>query len=989
MSAVVDEGAGTSRVFTIPAGLPFLDALVEGLRNRFGAASDDLAGATVLLPTRRAVLALRDAFLRQSDGQPLLLPTMLPLGDIDEDELILQAGEDFDLDLPPPIPSLRRQLLLMNLVQKMHALQHDEPLAAVQAAPLAAELASFLDLMQREDVSLERLQDLVPARYAEHWQRTLTFLQVLAEPWRGLLAAEGAMDPVERRNRVIRARAAQWQAAPPAGPIVAAGTTGSMPATADLLAVVATLPAGMVVLPGLDRDLDEASWLALSDDHPQFGMRELLNRLGLNRKSVADWFDRPPPSSSRTRLVQESLRPSETTESWNDLSALPADAGQGLSRIDCGGEQQEALAIALAMRRTLETPERTAALVTPDRGLARRVAAELKRWQIDVDDSAGVPLMATPPAVLLRLSAEALAEGMAPVPLLALLKHPLCLGARPPGMLRRLARLLDRAVLRGPRLAPGLAPMRAVLNEVKQADRAAALEVLDDLERHAGAFADALAGPRHDLTALLEAHVALAEWLACDEAGATQLWRGEAGEALGSFLNELMDAADQLPPVETAGYPAFLTGLMAGRAVRPRYGQHPRLSIWGPLEARLQQADLLILGGLNEGAWPAVAEVDAWLSRPMRADLGLPAPERRIGLAAHDFVQAATAPRVLLTRAARAGGSPTVPSRWLLRLERVMAKAGLSLSAAEDQPLPLWADMLQDAGEPRPVEPPAVRPPLAARPRRLSVTRIELWMRDPYAIYARYILGLEALEPIAADAGAAVRGNAIHEALDKFIAAYRDTLPADARDELERFGREAFGRLLERPGIRAFWWPRFLRVADWFIAHEARHRRTHAVLKTEVKGEMELPGPAGPFVLRATADRIDRLNDGSLAIIDYKTGVLPSGKDIERGISPQLPLEAVIASAGGFAGVPPGPVTELAHWKLSGGRKPAEVRDVKGDAMAAARAARHGLMQLIAEFDNPGTPYRARPRPAAAPRFSDYDHLARVKEWSAGGPGDW
>lgn len=992
MNSPVKTGSSSPRVFTIPSGVPFLDALVRGLRQRFGTGSDALAGTTVLLPTRRSVLSLRDAFLRQSDGQPLLLPAMLPLGDIDEDELILQSGEDPDLDLPPAIPSLRRQLLLMKLVQGAHSAQNDDEIDAVQAAPLAGELASFLDLMQREGVALERLHDLVPKQFAEHWQKTLTLLQVLAQPWLGLLAAEGRIDPVDRRNRMLRARALHWQNNPPVGPVIAAGTTGSIPATADLLAVVANLPQGMIVLPGLDRDMDDASWHALEEDHPQFGMRELLGRLGLARETVADWDKDLEAPDHRVRLVREALRPSATSDGWNDLPALPATAGRGLSRIDCAGEQQEALCIALAMRRALETPGRTAALVTPDRNLARRVAAELKRWQVEVDDSAGRPLMATPPAVLMRLCAEMVAEDMAPVPLLALLKHPLALAARPAGMLRRIARLLDRTVLRGPRLAPGLAPLRtglAQLTEIGQQDRTTALELLEELEARSQPFAAALTAPRSDLTALLEAHVTLAEWLASDEAGTTQLWRGEAGDALSGFLNELMDAADGLPPIETAGYPAFLTGLMTGRAVRPRYGLHPRLSIWGPLEARLQQADLLILGGLNEGTWPAVAEVDAWLSRPMRSQLGLPAPERRIGLAAHDFVQAAASPEVLLTRAERVGGSPTVPSRWLLRLERVMAKAGLSLSAEENGTLPSWADLMDEAGEPRPVEPPACRPPLSARPRRLSVTRVERWMRDPYAIYAQYILGLAALEPIAADAGAADRGNVIHDALDKFVAAYPDTLPAHARDELERFGLTAFGALLDRPGVRAFWWPRFLRVADWFIAHEAEHRATHTVLATEVKGEIELPGPAGPFRLRATADRIDRLPDGRLAIIDYKTGVLPTGTDIKNGIAPQLPLEAVIASTGGFTGIPAQPVAELAHWKLSGGRVPAEIRPVKGDAMAAADAAWDGLVQLIAEFDNPGTAYRARPRPAAAPRFSDYDHLARVKEWSAGGPGDW
>ena len=988
MSAGAGSDTRAPKVATIPPGVPFLDALVLGLRSRFGSRPDSLTDATLLLPTRRAVLSLRDAFLRQSEGRPLLLPAMLPIGDVDEDELLLEGGDRLQLELPPAIAPLRRELLLMKLVQAAH--RPEGGIDAVQAAPLARELAAFLDLMQREDVPLDRLQDLVPEAYAEHWQKTLTFLQVLAEPWRGLLAAEGAIDPVERRNRLIRARAAAWQASPPAGPVIVAGTTGSVPATADLLAVVASLPQGVVVLPGLDRALDADSWAALQEDHPQFGMRELLARLGLGREAVVDWLDAsgPAPRPGRARLVQEALRPSETTEQWHDMAALPADAGEGLTRVDCAGEQQEALSIALAMRQALEVPGRTAALVTPDRGLARRVATELKRWQVEVDDSAGVPLAATPPAALLRLSAEAFAEEMAPIPLLALLKHPLALAARPPGRLRRLARLLDRKVLRGPRPAPGLRPLVEALGEVAHADREALLALLDELATRGRDFAEALAAPRVDLVALLEAHVALVEWLATDADGETQVWRGEAGEALGGFLNELLDAADGLPAVETAGYPAFLSGLMAGRAVRPRYGRHPRLSIWGPLEARLQQPDLLIMGGLNEGTWPAIAEVDAWLSRPMRAHLGLSAPERRIGLAAHDFVQAAAAPEVLLTRAEKVGSSPTVPSRWLLRLERVLSRAGLSQNRAGGD-WPQWAELLQDAGEPRPVDPPACRPPVAARPRRLSVTRIEMWMRDPYAIYARYILDLDALEPIAADAGAADRGNAVHEALDRFVAAHPDDLPTNARAVLERFGEEAFGPLLDRPGVRAFWWPRFLRVADWFIANEAGHRESHTVLATEVTGKLELPGPAGSFVLTAKADRIDRLADGSLTIIDYKTGVLPGGKEIERGESPQLPLEAAIASSGGFAGVPAQPVAQLAYWKLSGGRRPAEIRAVQGDPMAAAEAARDGLIRLIAEFDNPGTPYRARPRPAAAPKFSDYDHLSRVKEWSAGGPGDW
>ena len=681
------------------------------------------------------------------------------------------------------------------------------------------------------------------------------------------------------------------------------------------------------------------------------------------------------------------MRPAATTEAWHQAAPSPA-ALEGLVRIDAPGPREEAGVIALVMREALEVPGRTAALITPDRRLARRVAAELGRWSIEIDDSGGVPLADTPPGAYLRLTAEMLAGGAAPVPLLAVLKHPLAAGGLEPAAFRAKARALERLVLRGPRPAPGI---EGLVSQLSAAGGPAELKRwLERLKRAAAPFAKALATGSVPLPVLLKRHVDFAEWLAADAKvdGAARLWAGEAGEAVAGFMAELVEAAPAMAPLADAAYPALLDRLMQGRVLRPRYGRHPRLNIWGLLEARLQRAEVLILGGLNEGTWPAEAAADPWLSRPMREKFGLPSPERRIGLSAHDFAQAVCAPEVVLSRAEKVDGTPTVPSRWLLRLDNLLKARGLEWPKARAAALLRWQELLNRPAKPDEVKPPAPRPPVKARPRRLSVTQVETWVRDPYAIYARHILELKALEPLDADPGAAERGVFIHEALDGFLGEVGDELPDDAYRRLLAHGRKAFGAALERPGVRALWWPRFERIARWFVDHERERRVAATTLATEVQGSIALKGPAGPFTLTAKADRIDRLDGGGLAIIDYKTGAVPTKRDVETGYAPQLPLEAMLAEAGGFDGLPGAPVDELSFWRLSGGDPPGEVRRLKVDPSAVAKTAAQGLAGLIAAFDRPKTPYLARPRPEAAPSYSDYVHLARVKEWSAGSGGE-
>jgi len=1013
------RGAGKApsaaeRVFSIPVGVPFADALAAALLAETKSDPLQLSRTTLLLPTRRACRSLQTAFLDAAGGAALLLPRLLPLGDIDEAELLLagELGADpAELEAPRTLPTLERQLMLTELVRRAGEARR-RPLPPEQASELAAALARLIDQVETERLSFANLAELAPADLAAHWHETVAFLEIVTRAWPAIEREAGGIGPAAHRNRLLSAQAERWRRDPPADPVIVAGSTGSIPATADLIATVASLPTGRVVLAGLSRARDAEYWKAVREDasHPQHGLIRLLDRLELAPDAVRPWPVGAPAAAVATRIgfLDEALLPAPLTDRWTrkprktererllaafagaerlDLSG--AGEAIGFRRIDCANEQEEALAIALLLREAIETSGRRAALVTPDRGLARRVAAELRRWQIAIDDSAGLPLGETPPGALLRLLAAA-ASDAAPVPMLALLKHPLVAGGSAPAGFRARVRRLERAALRGPRPAPGLAGIAAALRAAARHDPAhrALIPWFARLQALAEPFFGLVARGRVTVAELARAHGALAEALAATERepGAARLWSGDAGEAAALFLEELVASAGAAGPIAGRDYAALFDALIAPRVARPRHGRHPRLFIWGLLEARLQQADLVVLGGLNEGSWPPEPPVDPWMSRPMREGFGLPSPERRIGQAALDFAQAAAAPVAVLTRAIKVDGQPTVPARWLTRIDALLKSKGIEPAVIRaDLPYLGWVAALDRPGVIRPEQRPAPCPPVILRPRKLSVTEIETWMRDPYAIYARHVLRLRPLDPIDASPDAATRGEAIHRALERFLERYPAALPAEPLAELIGIGAAVFGELLDRPSVRSFWWPRFERIAQWFVAERraelARIRRSFS----ERKGSIEIAAPAGPFRLTAKADRIDLLADGRLAVVDYKTGTLPRPRDIELGFAPQLPLEAAIAAAGGFEGVAAASVAGLAHWQLSGGDPAGSVADIAGEAAALAARALAGVADLVRRFDEAHTPYLPRPSPAHAPRFSDYAHLARVKAWSAGG----
>jgi ATP-dependent helicase/nuclease subunit B len=1010
-------------LFDIPAHRPFLDTLAAGvLRRAAGDGPEALARTTILLPTRRSARALREAFLRAGDGRALLLPRMRALAGLsteDADELALPAL----LAIPPAVDPLRRQAVLTALVQRRPP-RHGGPATLDQAWVLGAELARLFDEIALEEPDaallarppedfaetwLTRLKDLVPEAHARHWEITLIFLRGIVEEWNAWLQEAGLLDIGVRRAKALEAQAEAWRTAPPADPVIAAGIGigGTLPVAARLLAVIARLPQGAVVLHGLDRSSREAlrDAIAAAPTHPFAGQVRLLDTIGATQDDVAPWVKDIPTAvpERRAALIGMALRPPAGMQDWTRRApAQWQDGLVGLSLLTAPDAGAEAAAVALLLRETLETPGARAALVTPDRELARRVSAELARFGVTADDSAGEPLGETPAGAFLRLLAHCIAEDFAPVPLLALVKHPLAAGGLDRAAWLSAWRLLERRALRGPRPAPGLAGLRAAIaaSFAHERDAEALARIHATLDAFAAALGDAATpgtGPR-PAADLLAAQMTAAEALAAtpEAAGGLRLYAGAEGEPLALHLASLADALPALPPMPPRDWPAFLDTALAdgvarsARASRGRDGSpHPRVEILGLLEARLLAFDRVILGALDETVWPLATDPGPWMSRPMRRDFGLPESEARIGRVAADFLlTACAAPDAILTRSAKRGGSPTVPARWLVRLETFLQGQTLALPAS---PAAAWAAELDQPDRITPCTRPAPNPPLAARPERISLSDIALLLADPYALYAKRVLRLAPLAPLDASIGAPEYGELVHEAMARFIRAL-DTQPWPGEDAARTLFATAMEEALAlhgpRPAYAAFWRPRLARIGAFAIAQEATPRGQGRIARSHVETTAQLPlATLGPRAIQITAraDRIDTLTDGSLAILDYKTGALPKREDCETGLAPQLPLEAWMALEGAFANLPPAPVATLDYWRLSGGDVAGQALRITEDETTTARLAegnREAAAALATRFLLTETPFTARPHPLRAPRGGDYDHLSRLAEWA-------
>ena len=951
----------TPNVYAVPLHRSFADSLAAGLIRKYGCDPMALAGGRILLPNGRAVRTLTEAFVRAS-GSGLVLPRLIAIGDPELEDRIGGALDPASSTIPPAIDPLERQLALAALIR-----QPGE--TVTESMRLAADLARALDQLIVEEVAPSRLAELAvdQPELAIHWQKSLDRLQAIVAAWPVELERRGLIDLAERRNRLLRETARRWSEQEPPGFTIAAGVTSAVPAVAGLLSAIAFLERGMVVLPGLASPaaVPEEEWAALGPDddgrgeetHPQFHLKLLLDRMGVAREEVLQWQSGGLAASPavRTRVVSNAMVSAPFSGKWSRLP--PAERRlTGVKAAEFPDPAGEALGIAIVIREVLETPERTVALVTPDRMLAARVAGHLGRWGIEADDSAGKPLSQAPAGAFVLAALGVAAEQFAPVPLLTLLKHPLAGGQRE-SRLRWLAdvRACDLA-LRGPRPASGLEGLdRHFADRDAKTAWARLRGLLDPLA--------ALTAQARDIASLCAGIRVIAMTLTTE-----RLWSSADGRALGELVTRIEASPDSaLLQLEPAEWVSAFRLLMDGIAVRPPYGGHPRVAILGLLEARLQQSDLMILGGLNEGVWPALPAPDPWLAPKVRALLGLPGIEFRIGLSAHDFAGALGGRNVLITRSRRDSRSPTIASRFWLRLEAMTG--GLP----RDRRLEQHVAAIDDPGALEPVARPAPCPPAEDRPRDIWVTQADRLKADPFAFYARAMLRLKPLDPVDADRSAQWKGTAVHDVLEHWFDE-DDCEP----DRLIARARALIAGEAIHPMLRALWQPRLLEAIDWIAAQERANR---AGGRRPVAAEAEGKTKIGAVTLHGIADRLDRLADGRLAIVDYKTGQPPTGKAVEAGFALQLGLLGLIAKEGGFAvdGLPGAhEYWSLARGKDGYGKKVESDKAIGADAFVKRATAQ--FLALVGDYLTGNEPFTAKLHPAFAP-YGDYDQLMRLDEW--------
>ncbi len=990
------ERAGP-KVYSIAAHRGFADALVAGLIPRYAEKELGLARLTLLLPSSRAVRIVTEAFVRLSGGG-MLLPRMAAVGDLDLDETLgplldpLGTGSE----VPPAADPTRRWLRLADLLRE--ELGPEAP-KAPGLLRLAFETGRTMDRLTVEGLELgdlldERIAGIV-GDLASHWQQsTRTFARVQAR-WLTELAARGEVDAPDRRNRLFAHAARRWRERPPAHPVVAAGVTSASPALAGLLRVVSELPQGAVILPDLDLSLDEAVWQSLGSAgipagegeapfgerdalaHPQYHLKLLLNRMGVNRGEVDAWhragMAAAPPE--RSRAISNLFLPPEGSAGWVDLKPDQRRLS-GVRLMESAHPGEEAQAIALLIRQALEVPEKRVALITPDRGLAGRVVAHLKRWDIVADDTAGRPLPQTPAGRILLLLAEVAAEQATPVPLLSLLTHPLAGAGEGRAAWLDNARALDLA-LRGPRPSPGLEPLAEIVRE--QARRGKGTDIAAWWDGVQAILAPLLAGA--DEVALGTALARLAE--AGEALCGTRLWAEADGRSLSAWLEELRGAADQAGTrLAVKDLPGVLRDAMDRVSVRPPWGGHPRVAIYGLLEARMSRADLVICAGLAEGTWPAAPSPEPSLPPPVLRALGVPSGEFRIGLAAHDLAGALGAPEVVLSWAQRSEGGPVIPSRFVLRVQAMLGE--LAESHRETEAVALARAI--DHASPAPAYPrPQPRPSAEQRDVALAVTAIDRLRGDPYQFYAGSILRLRRKDGLDAEPTAAWQGTVVHAVMERWHKA------GGGAGELTALAQEELAKMQAHAVTRGLWWPRLSRALDWIDLKIAQDRgEGREVLASEIKGEMTLAG----VKVHGRADRIDRRADGRLVVVDYKTGKPPSGGQVKDGFALQLGTLGLIANARGFkdvAGMPDG----FEYWSFGKDDKSATGFGYVYEPVADGKKVgiprdeflmetQRYLLEAIDKWIKGDEPFTARLNPDLG-GYNDYDQLMRLDEWQARG----
>lgn len=1053
--------AHAKRILTIAPGTPFLKTLAESLCDgrltpafRYDPADPlSLAKVTIYVPTRRSARVLRSEFVDLLGGRSAILPVIRPLGETDDDSGYFDIETPETIDLAPPISGTARLVELARLIlawrnslpDAIRAVHSDSPLVApaspADAIWLARALGEVIDAMDTEDRDWDALAKLDTADHAQWWQLTADFLKIASVFWPARLEELNKSSAGRHRNAILRAEAGRLARIISSDPIIVAGSTGSIPAAADLIAAVASLPQGTVVLPGLDKDMPEEHWQDINESpddpssrtHSQYGLFVLLQKLGVLRNDVDEIGKPDVDLKNRAAIFSTALAPAKATSEWNEWRADKSetffnDAFSSAAIIEAANEREEATAIAIALRLALEKPGRgaqsQAALITPDRGLARRVATELARFGIEADDSAGTPLSATPQAGLLQLVLEAVLRPGDPVAVMALLKHPLARFGLAADAVQGSVAGLELLALRGGKTETTLDTLDELLREHMAGHaqdrhppqwRLALPADIDtavaDLAGRVRAAIEPLSSAfvrKDPIKGRLTARLTLADWaertgrvleaFCVDEHGdLASLWSGEAGEKLSGLLGELMDCGSVLE-ADGPQWIDIMNALIAGESIKPRAMRHPRVFIFGALEARLQSVDTVIIGGLNEGIWPGQTANNPFLSRNMKTAIGLEPAERRIGQLAHDFEMANGTRDIFYTRALRQGSTPAVASRWF---QRLMALGGENFGEtlkARGTVYRHWATMLDERESQPSAKRPAPTPPADMQPKSYSFSEVGRLRRDPYSIYARRILRLDPLDEFNRDPGAADRGTLYHRIME--IYSREEHVPGTpaAASAMSRILNTCFDEEQLPPHIDVVWRPRFEAVAEAFLKWEAERR--HLIRRSHFEARAGQEIPEAKIRLTGVADRIDIKTSGKADLIDYKTGLSPSVKQARSLLDPQLALEAVALMRGAFRETGSPEPEDLIYVRLRPGERfgtdtinnehaKASAKTTPKSATELATDAIDQLSKFVISLREGKNGFVSRLIPEEQQSYGgEYDHLARVSEWSTAEPGD-
>lgn len=960
------EKQDTPRVFGLPPGADFCAAVIDGLRTRLADQPPEaMAGVEIYVTTARMMRRMRDVF---DAGPPGFLPRI---------KLVSNLADPLTrAKLPKPVASLQRRLELVGLVGRLIDAQPDIAPKSAQF-DLADSLAELIDEMSGESVSFETIAGLDVSDASGYWQRALQFLTIA----QGFIGEDQAPDKEAYARLALQTRLDIWTNNPPQHPVIVAGSTGSRGTTAEFMRAVANLPQGALIFPGFDYDLPAPVWDKMdsalgSEDHPQYRFARLMQQMDLGATDVPLWAQDTAPDAGRNQVISLALRPAPVTHQWlsegPNLPNLP-DALQDVTLIEAGSPRDEALAIALRLRQAAQDGVR-AALITPDRMLSRRVTSALARWNLTPDDSAGMPAQLSPPGRFLRHVARLLQEPLSAEALLTLLKHPLCHSSKDRGPHLLNTRELELHI-------------RKTGWPFPQADKLRAWGEARDCQDWANWVAEAFCDKETiglmALPDLLNIHIAMAEYIAGAGEGAGGLWDENAGRVLTGIVEDLQEHAAYGPDMNARDYADLFGAIVGKETVRDRDAPHPNVLIWGTLEARVMDADLLILGGLNEASWPEMPSADPWLNRQMRHDAGLLLPERRVGLSAHDFQVAAGAKDVMLSRALKSDEAETVPSRWLNRLCNLVnglpGRDGPQALTNMRQKGQYWLDLAEAVEDPIyvPSAPrPSPAPPVEARPRQLPVTSIKTLVRDPFAIYAQRILRLRPLDPLQQEPNPLLRGNLVHEMLEAFVKTCSDADPPTP-ERFMSFATQIIGdeEAVPFPTVRHFWLAQMQAVANWFCEGETARQNRAKPAQYEVVGKADLP--ALGFTLTAKADRVDIDAAGNAWLYDYKTGTAPT-KAQQENFDKQLLLSAAIAQQGGFENLSPRHVLGASFLQMKASKPldmPAPLEEHPPEKVWEE------FTHFIAAYLTPDQGYTARRALMSDKDISDYDQLSRFGEW--------